>query len=94
MEDKLEQLNETMQDILKVLVGILVSLEKKRDEKLSEEDILFPYLEELQGSRIQVCAICAHFDPKTKVCERDDSRFEQDCEHLFHCPMFNRSPER
>ena len=97
MENKtseLEQLNETLRDILKVLVGIYVSLEKKRDKKLDEEDILFPYFDELQGSHVQVCAKCTHFDPGTKKCNMDDSRFEMDCEHRFRCPMFNRDPER
>ena len=97
MENKtneLEKLNETMRDILKVLIGIYVSLEKKRDGNLDEEDVLFPFFEELQGSSVQVCAKCIRFHPETKVCDRDDSHFEQNCEHQFRCPMFNPDPER
>jgi len=97
MENKtneLEKLNETLRDILKVLIGIYVSLERKRDEKLDEEDVLFPFFDELQGSSVQVCAKCIRFDPKTKVCDRDGSYFEQNCENRFHCPMFNHDPER
>ena len=97
MENKtneLEKLNETLRDILKVLIGIYVSLEKTRDGKLDEEDILFPFFDELQGSSVQVCAKCTHFNPETKVCDWDNSRFEQNCENRFHCPMFNHDPRK
>ena len=98
MEEKLEQLNETLRDMVQVLGNIYIALRCpcRRGEHVSERDALQEICGELLlGSRVQVCAKCSHFDPGSSKCDVDDSTMtdSRDAERL-RCPLFNPDPEK
>ena len=96
MEQKLEQLNETLRDIVQVLANIYIALRCpcRQEERVSEREALEELCgDSLLGSSIQVCAKCSHFGPESRMCDVDGAVMGQSCDaEKMHCPLFNPNP--
>ena len=96
MEKQLEQLNETMRDILQVLANLYVAVRCSQDKEMTErwayEELVGDCLE---GSIVQVCSKCARFDPEKYQCSLDHATFDKNgMVDRYRCPMFNPDPEK